>query len=43
VGRLFFTYPEMHLFVVAVLILVGRYTGYQLLEMWRFRDVVEVD
>ena len=43
VGRLFFTYPEMHLFVVAVLIAVGRYTGYQLLEMWRFRDLVDAE
>jgi len=39
VGRLFLAYPEAHFFTVAVLVLIGRYTGYQLLELWRFRDV----
>lgn len=43
VARLLLTYPEAHFFTVAVLILIGRYTGYQLLEPWRFRDVVEIE
>jgi hypothetical protein len=39
VGRTLFIYPELHLFTVAALILVGRYTGYRLTELWRFRDL----
>ena len=39
VGRTLLFYPELHLFTVAALILVGRYTGYRLTELWRFRDL----
>ena len=39
VARLLLVYPEAHLFTVAALIMTGRYTGYQLTELWRFRDV----
>jgi hypothetical protein len=35
-------YPEAHFFTVALLVLIGRYTGYQLLEFWRFREAVEL-
>ncbi len=42
VAQLLLIYPEVHLFTVAALILIGRYTGYQLLEPWRFRDSVEI-
>ncbi len=38
-GRTLLFYPELHLFTVAALILVGRYTGYRLTELWRFRDL----
>mgnify|MGYP000054366985 CR=1 FL=1 len=38
VGRLLLAYPELHFFTVAALVLVGRYTGYRLTELWRFRD-----
>jgi hypothetical protein len=38
VGRILLVYPELHLFTVAVLVLLGRYTGYRLTELWRFRD-----
>jgi transglutaminase-like putative cysteine protease len=38
VGRMLLAYPEVHLFTVAVLVLMGRYTGYRLSELWRFRD-----
>jgi hypothetical protein len=38
VGRMLLAYPEIHLFTVAALILIGRYTGYRLTELWRFRD-----
>ena len=35
------TYPELHLFTIAALIVLGRYTGYRLTELWRFRDIVK--
>ena len=38
VGRFLFMFPEAHLFTIAVLVLMGRYTGYRLTELWRFRD-----
>lgn len=39
-GDLLFNYPELHFFTVAVLVLMGRYTGYRLTELVRFRDLV---
>ena len=39
VGRLVFTFPELHLFTIAILVLLGRYSGYRLTELWRFRDL----
>jgi len=36
-GHLFFTFPEFLLIVLAGSILLGRYTGYRLTELWRFR------
>jgi hypothetical protein len=42
-GNLLFHYPEMHFFTVAALILIGRYTGYRLMELIRFRDFVPDD
>ena len=41
VGRMLFIYPELHLFTIAVLVLLGRYTGYRLVELWRFRDLID--
>jgi len=41
VGRLLLVYPEMHLFTVALLVMMGRYTGYRLNELLRFRDLAE--
>ena len=38
VGRVLLQYPELHFFTIAVLILLGRYTGYRLTELWRFRE-----
>ena len=38
VGRFLFAFPEAHLVTIAVLILMGRYTGYRLSELLRFRD-----
>jgi hypothetical protein len=33
----FFVYPELLFAVAAVQVLLGRYTGYRLLELFRFR------
>lgn len=33
-------HPEIHLVTIGALILVGRYVGYRLTELWRFRDLV---
>lgn len=39
VGHFLLAYPEIHFVTIAVLILIGRYTGYRLTELWRFRDL----
>ncbi|MBN2314526.1 MAG: hypothetical protein JXM79_11395 [Sedimentisphaerales bacterium] len=39
-GRLVLTFPEIQLFITAALLLLGRYSGYRLTELWRFRDIV---
>lgn len=36
----FFNFPELNLLVVAIIMLLGRYTGYRLLELRRFRELV---
>ncbi len=36
-----FAYPELLLIVLAITILMRRYTGYRLLELYRFRSLVE--
>ncbi len=41
VGRTVWRFPEALGLVVAVLLLLGRYTGYRLTELYRFRDVIE--
>jgi len=41
IGRLLLVYPEAHFFTIAVFILIGRYSGYRLVELWRFRDLVK--
>jgi transglutaminase-like putative cysteine protease len=38
VGQRLLKYPELHLFTIAALVLLGRYTGYRLTELWRFRE-----
>jgi hypothetical protein len=38
VGQVLLKYPELHFFTIAILILLGRYTGYRLTELWRFRE-----
>jgi hypothetical protein len=36
-GHLIFVFPELLLVVLAMTLLLGRYTGYRLTELWRFR------
>jgi len=36
VGHLTFNFPELHLALLGIILLVGRYTGYRLLELKRF-------
>jgi len=38
--RLVLAFPEVQLFNAAALLLIGRYSGYRLTELWRFRDMV---
>ncbi|MBL8892451.1 MAG: hypothetical protein JNL67_20920 [Planctomycetaceae bacterium] len=40
IGSLVLRLPEVHCFTLAVLVLLGRYTGYRLTELFRFRDLV---
>ena len=39
-GRLLVAYPEILILVVGLMILVGRYVGYRLSELFRFKDIV---
>ena len=41
VGEWVLTYPEAHFFTIAAFIVLGRYAGYRLTELWRFRDLVD--
>ncbi|MCC7475638.1 MAG: hypothetical protein IT425_09595 [Pirellulales bacterium] len=41
VGNLVLTYPELHFYTITVFIMLGRYAGYRLTELWRFRDLVD--
>jgi hypothetical protein len=38
-AHLAYVFPELLLVVLAAAIVAGRYTGYRLLEFWRFRSV----
>ena len=40
VGMLVFRFPEVHLVTLAAFVYLGRYTGYRLTELWRFRDLL---
>jgi len=41
IGDLILIYPELHLFTIAGFIWIGRYSGYRLIELWRFRDIAK--
>jgi hypothetical protein len=38
---LIFTFPEINLILLAAILVIGRYSGYRLLELVRFRSIVE--
>ncbi len=38
-GRLVLSFPEVQLLNLAALLLIGRYSGYRLTELWRFKDL----
>lgn len=40
-GRFLLIYPEVHFGTVAVMVWMGRYSGYRLSELLRFRDLAE--
>ena len=40
-SHLVFVFPELLLVVLATILLLGRYTGYRLTELWRFRSVLK--
>ena len=39
--HLAFNFPELHLVVLAVILMLGRYTGYRLLELRRFATMID--
>lgn len=41
-GHLSFNFPELHLVLIALIMLMGQYTGYRLLELRRFRDIKDL-
>lgn len=40
-SHLIFVFPELLLAVLALTLLMGRYSGYRLLELWRFRSLMK--
>lgn len=42
IGEWVLQFPEIHCFTLALLIVLGRYTGYRVTELVRFRDLVSV-
>ena len=41
VQHVFFAFPEVVLVLIALTLLIGRYTGYRLTELVRFRVLAE--
>jgi len=41
VGAFVLVYPEAHFFTISAFIVLGRYAGYRITELWRFRDLVD--
>jgi hypothetical protein len=42
-GHLIFVFPELLLIVLALTLLMGRYSGYRLTELWRFRNALKLE
>lgn len=42
-SHLTFNFPELHLVVLALILLIGRYTGYRLSELRRFQPMAEYE
>ncbi len=42
-NHLFFVFPELLFSLLAITLLFGRYTGYRLTELWRFRAALKFD
>jgi len=42
-NHMIFVFPEILLIILAVTLLLGRYTGYRLTELWRFRATLNKD
>ncbi len=42
-GYLIFVFPELLLVILAITLMMGRYTGYRLTEFWRFRALLAPD
>ncbi|MEZ0575677.1 7TM domain-containing protein, partial [Halodesulfovibrio aestuarii] len=40
VEHLFFVFPELFLVLLALTVMMGRYTGYRLLDLVRFRTFI---
>ena len=43
IGRLILIYPELHLLTIAAFIVIGRYSGYRVTELIRFRDLARTE
>jgi hypothetical protein len=41
VEHMVFVFPELLLVLLAATLLMGRYSGYRLVELWRFRDILK--
>lgn len=42
-GHLTFNFPELHLVILGLILLMGQYTGYKLTELWRFAPMKSYD
>ncbi len=41
IKHIIFVFPELLLVILALTLLMGRYTGYRLFELWRFRSLIK--
>ncbi|MEY8252072.1 MAG: 7TM domain-containing protein, partial [Colwellia sp.] len=43
IKHLTFNFPELMICLLGIVLLLGRYTGYRLVELYRFRDLGKLD